>query len=75
MSNPNIDFIEFPDSGSLTANRTYVIRKNHTRIIAPAEQIFDANLAVGGTWDIERAYPQWFGAKAYTNLPIIKTNK
>jgi hypothetical protein len=30
MSNPDINFIEFPDSGSLTANRTYVIRKDHT---------------------------------------------
>ncbi len=97
MANPTIDFIEFPDSGSLTADRTYVVRKSHTltsttaiipanvtlcffggiltgsatltgnrtRIIASPEQIFDANLPVGGTWEIEKAFPQWFGAKTY----------
>jgi len=100
MSNPTIDFIEFPDSGNLTADRTYVVRKNHpltsstanipanvtlyfiggmllkpsgsvtltgnrTRIIAPPEQIFSADLSTGGKWEIERAYPQWFGAKTY----------
>jgi hypothetical protein len=102
MSNPSIEFLEFPDSGSLTANRTYVIRKDHTvtsssatmpenvtlifmggilspsgsitltgnrtRIIASAEQIFATSLNVGGTWEIERAYPQWFGAKSYASL-------
>lgn len=97
MANPTIDFIEFPDSGNLTAGRTYVVRKSHTltsttanipenvtlyflggiltgsatltgnrtRIIAPPEQIFDANLSVSGTWEIEKAFPQWFGAKTY----------
>jgi hypothetical protein len=103
MSNPIIDFIELSDSGSLTANRTYVIREdhtvtsssatipenvtlyfwggillphsagialtgNHTRIIAPAVQIFAADLTVNGTWEIDRAYPQWFGAKTYASV-------
>ena len=101
MANPTTDFIEFPDSGNLTADRTYVVRTNHTltsttsiipanitlifmggmllkpssssptltgnrtRIVAPPEQIFSADLTVGGTWEIERAFPQWFGAKSY----------
>jgi len=37
---------------------------NHTKIIAPACQIFSSGVTVDGTWDIDCAYPQWFGAEA-----------
>ena len=85
MANPTTAFIEFPDSGSLTADRTYVVSTSHTltsttasipanvtiifmgrmllkpsgsnpaltgnrtHIVAPPEQIFSADLIVGGT--------------------------
>jgi hypothetical protein len=38
----------------------------NTKIEAGLEQIFDLSLGgtIAGTWDIERSYPQWFGAVA-----------
>ncbi|MDR2914317.1 MAG: glycoside hydrolase family 55 protein [Tannerella sp.] len=41
---------------------------NKTKIIAPITQIFNASLNVTGTWDIDRSYPQWFGAQSYTSI-------
>lgn len=57
--------ISFANGITLTGNRT--------SIIAPITKIFDATTwIVGsetrynlyGTWNVDRAYPQWFGAKA-----------
>lgn len=36
---------------------------NHTVIEAPAANIFGTNLVVSGTWNVQEAYPEWFGAK------------
>ena len=41
---------------------------NKTKIIAPIKQIFGTSLNVSGTWEIERAYPQWFGAQSYQSI-------
>lgn len=35
---------------------------NHTYISAPPSRIFGDNLTLEGTWDIEHAYFEWFGA-------------
>ena len=41
---------------------------DQTKIIAPITQIFDTpkEESIDGTWLIDRAYPQWFGAIAYS---------
>jgi len=37
---------------------------NNTKIVAPISQIFGESLNVTeGSWCVDRAYPQWFGAK------------
>ena len=51
--NPNLQLL--PPSLTITGQ--------HTKIIAPITQIFGDSINVDGTWDIDRAYPQWFGAK------------
>ena len=48
-------------TGKLTGNG--VLTGNYTNIQAPIAQIFGENITVNGTWSIDRAYPQWFGAK------------
>jgi len=47
--------------GKLTGTGT--LTGNKTKLIAPITQIFDAGLTIAGTWEIDRAYPQWFGAQ------------
>lgn len=55
----------------------------NTRIIAKKETIFDRNLEIRGTWSVESAYSEWFGAKgngsdntkqitAFLNFPARK---
>jgi len=39
----------------------------YSSIIAPITQIFDVTLNVTGSWEINRSYPQWFGAIAATS--------
>lgn len=39
---------------------------NQTKIVAPIDRIFGDSLQVEGSWRIDRAYPQWFGAEANT---------
>lgn len=41
---------------------------NNTRIIAPPYHIFVGDFKFEGTWVMDRAYPQWFGAVAYLNI-------
>ena len=46
----------------------YTLKGNKTKIVAPITQIFAENLTIDGSWEIDRAYPQWFGAKTrYTD--------
>ncbi len=48
-----------------------VLVGNFARLEAPIAQIFDENIHVIGDWQIERAYPQWFGAVAsQTNINL-----
>ena len=49
--------------GKITGSGT--LRGNKTSIVAPIAQIFGDNLKVEGSWSIDRAYPQWFGAITY----------
>lgn len=44
----------------------------NTCVVAPITQIFDTTVTVNGSWKIDRAYPQWFGAKA--NLKTFDDN-
>lgn len=44
------------------------IRGDNTRIVAPLCQIFDDDVEVDGVWAVDRAYPQWFGAVAYSSV-------
>ena len=41
---------------------------DNTRIVAPLCQIFDDDVEVDGVWAVDRAYPQWFGAVAYSSV-------
>ena len=41
---------------------------NNTRIIAPPYHIFVGDFKFKGTWVMDRAYPQWFGAVAYLDI-------
>jgi hypothetical protein len=54
--------------GNNSATDAITIYGNHTKIVAPITQIFGDDVNVEGTWDIERAYPQWFGAQAYDDI-------
>lgn len=40
-----------------------IIRSVRTQIQAPVQQIFGDNMYFHWYWDIEEAYPEWFGAK------------
>lgn len=37
---------------------------NNTSIVASLFKIFNINVNILGTWNVDRAYPEWFGAKA-----------
>lgn len=39
------------------------IKGNNTRIISRVRKIFGPNTILDGSWDVETAYPEWFGAK------------
>jgi len=41
---------------------------NKTKIIASLTQLFGTSLNVSGTWEIDRAYPQWFGAQSEQSI-------
>ena len=48
--------------GIITGNGD--LKGNNTSLIAPISQIFGLELNVIGSWIMDRAYPQWFGAVA-----------
>lgn len=50
----------------------YTLTGLNTCVVAPITQIFDTTVTVNGSWKIDRAYPQWFGAKA--NLKSFDDN-
>lgn len=51
--------------GMITGNGT--LKGNNTFLIAPIIQIFGSGLNFSGSWIVDRAYPQWFGAQSNTN--------
>jgi hypothetical protein len=51
--------------GKITGSGTF--NGVSTALVAPIMQIFDTTVNVTGLWCMDRAYPQWFGAKAYKN--------
>ena len=61
-----------------TLNLRSVNGKN-TMIDAPARQLFGSNTAISGSWNVEKAYPEWFGGKGDDNTlcdqPISKSFK
>lgn len=50
------------EGGSI--NGAYTITGNNTIIKAEAIKIFNTDIIIDGTWQINIAYPEWFGAKA-----------
>lgn len=40
---------------------TGTLTGDNTRLIAPITQIFGEDITVDGIWEMDRAYPQWFG--------------
>lgn len=48
---------------SNTSNTTRILKGNNTHIIAPISLIFEKEIQLDGSWIMDRAYPQWFGAK------------
>lgn len=49
--------------------KSNTITGDHTAIVAsPNSQIFDTDVEVDGVWMVDRAYPQWFGAVAYSSV-------
>ncbi|MBP3430060.1 MAG: hypothetical protein J6K60_04955, partial [Barnesiella sp.] len=42
---------------------TGTLTGDNTRLIAPITQIFGEDITVDGIWEMDRAYPQWFGAR------------
>ena len=58
--------VEIPNGCILDFNggsvRNGIIVGNNTVVKADLVKIFGENLSLGGTWMIEEAYPQWFGA-------------
>ena len=41
-----------------------IVSGNATMVESPCCQIFSNNVSLTGTWKADRAYPEWFGAKA-----------
>lgn len=42
---------------------TGTLTGDYTRLVAPITQIFGEEITVDGIWEMDRAYPQWFGAR------------
>ena len=59
--------------GMITSNTKVTLTGDHTKIVAPIGQIFGNNVTIKGTWDIDRAYPQWFGTIVYENFQNYNT--
>ena len=53
----------------------YTLKGNKTKIVAPITQIFAENLTIDGSWEIDRAYPQWFGAKSYSDKATLDSSQ
>lgn len=47
--------------GKITGTGT--LTGDYTRLVAPITQIFGKDITVDGIWEMDRAYPQWFGAR------------
>lgn len=54
--------LEF-DGGSISnaVGNTYNFAGTNTFIVASIVKIFDINVTLSGTWNITKAYPEWFG--------------
>ena len=64
LSNYNGLALEFESGAKFSMNTASVVGSN-TRIIADIKTIFDgtgSRTPASGTWDIDCAYPEWFGA-------------
>lgn len=59
--------------GKITSKSAVTLTGNHTKIVAPLGRIFDDNISITGSWDIDRAYPQWFGAVTYDSFQNYNT--
>lgn len=59
--------------GMITSKSSVTLTGTNTKLIAPIGKIFDDKVLVKGSWDIDRAYPQWFGATAYSDFVNYNT--
>ena len=57
------------------AGNKVTISGTNTRLEAPICTIFGKGIDVGGSWDIDRAYPQWFEVENTVNEISIKTEE
>ncbi len=55
--------------GKIVGNKK--ITGNNTQIVAPLMQIFATTLTFSGIWNIDKAYPEWFGAKPSVGTSFI----
>jgi len=56
--------VEFANGAKLKVSNTFSVTATNTKLTAGLYQIFDTSLGgtVEGSWNIDRAYSQWFGA-------------
>lgn len=57
---------------SNASNTTRILKGNNTHIIAPISLIFEKEIQLDGSWIMDRAYPQWFGAKNNDEIQILQ---
>ncbi|MBQ7691026.1 MAG: hypothetical protein IJT30_07555 [Muribaculaceae bacterium] len=51
-----------------SSNSEITLTGENTKIVAPITQIFGSRIKAAGTWVVDRAYPQWFGATTYDSF-------
>ena len=61
---PQSCILEF-EGGSIAnaSGSSYSITGYNTGIVAPLVKIFDTNIELAGSWNVDEVYPEWFGAK------------
>lgn len=71
----NVTLIFLGGRFETTAGNKVTISGTNTRLKAPICTIFGKGINVEGSWDIDRAYPQWFEVENTVNEISIKTEE
>ena len=71
--------IRLPDHSTINLNDGFLsngtLEGNNSSIIAGIKTIFDKDINIEGTWRVENAYPEWFGAISNTGKDCIPALK